>query len=96
MSASVSVDFPAPGAPVMPTVYARPVCGKSDATAAMPVGPALFDERDQPRDRAAIVVERALDERGRIAGGTGAQRATDCSEGRGRGGCGDVSRRRLR
>jgi hypothetical protein len=39
MSASVSVDFPAPGAPVMPIVYAWPVWENSDATAAIPTGP---------------------------------------------------------
>ena len=46
-SSSVSVDFPAPGAPVIPTDHARPVCGCSRLDDRAGAVAALLDEREQ-------------------------------------------------
>jgi hypothetical protein len=58
--------------------------------------PTLLDERDQLRDRAAVVLEGARDERRRVTSGARAQGATDYSTDASSGRGDDVSPRRLR
>jgi hypothetical protein len=50
-SLSTSEDFPAPGAPVMPTISARPVRGKDLLHQIGSCRRVVFDFRDSSRDR---------------------------------------------
>ena len=60
--ALMSVDLPAPGAPVMPTMAALPVRGVDLADELPAAGVVVLDERDAARERAAVAVEQALRE----------------------------------
>ena len=71
-SASMVVDLPTPGAPVMPTRTALPVvrsssCMSAAAAAAM-VGALAFDQRDRPREHRAVAGADAAREAGHISG----------------------------
>ena len=57
-SVSMVVDLPTPGAPVMPTRIALPVCGSSSCTSwcacCLMVGALALDQRDGARQRRAV------------------------------------------
>ena len=67
-AASVSVDFPAPGAPVIPTDHASPGVRVQPAHDRARAVAALLDEREQLGDRDPVAGERALDERVGVGG----------------------------
>ena len=67
----MSVDFPAPGAPVIPTDQARPGVRMQPAHDGAGAFTALLDEREQLRGRDPVAGERALDERVGVGGHAG-------------------------
>ena len=66
-SASMNVDFPAPGAPLMPTRVAAPVAGRSSSSSAdrvvAMIGARRLDERDRARERAPVAGAHRVGER---------------------------------
>ena len=62
MSRSVSVDFPAPGAPVSPVVHALPVFGEQFGEHLIAGCATVLDERDQPSQRPPVAVASTCDE----------------------------------
>ena len=60
----MSVDFPAPGAPVMPTTAAFPAPRRRERGERVARGVATgFDDREEPGERGAVAVPGRVDER---------------------------------
>ena len=78
-SASMNVDFPTPGTPLMPTRCAPPACGSSSISSCWAAcrwsGRARLDERDRAREHRARPVEHALGQRGDVDGTAPSARA---------------------